>query len=247
MWWRVNKWVFLCLIVITVVTGFTRNNYQGVDDIRPELYLQPLQSEILRTDDIVFQIGDFDYILTPRYNYEISGLIVSKKDYSWFSIYKRSKALPVDLCMIWGGNLAAKVHQYKSLEFSQEVRFCSFRWSGNLVFNTSEVSNNHLLVSNDVINKEIGTLMPGDQVKIVGKLVDVMAVNRATDNSYDPAYFELRTSTIRTDTGAGACEIIYVEGIEILKKGNPISYYLFKSAIFLLGLFVVVNVARFFV
>ena len=60
-------------------------------------------------------------------------------------------------------------------------------------------------------------------------------------------YFELKTSTIRTDDGAGACEIIYVEDVQILKKGNPVSYYLFKSALFLLGVFVIVNVVRFFV
>ena len=235
------------MIVTIAVTAFTRDNYRGVSDIQPELYLQPIQSLTQEQDDIVSRIGEFDYILTPLYNYEISGLVVSKKDYSWLSIYKRNKALPADLCMIWGGNLAAKVHQNKELEFSQGVRFCNYRWSGNLVFNTNEVSNNHLLVSNDVINKIVGTVMPGDQVKITGKLVDVAAVNRGTDNLYDPEYFELRTSTIRTDSGAGACEIIYIEDIQILKRGNPVSYYLFKGALVLLVLFVVVNVAKLFI
>jgi len=247
MWWRINRWIFLALLVIFAITYFTRNNYRGVDEINSELYKQPFQVEAYSKEDINFVIGNFEYKLKPLYYYEISGLIVSKKDYSWLSIYKRNEALPVDLCMIWGGNVASKVYKKKGLNFKQGMRFCSFLWQNGMSFNPQEVSNNHLLISNSIINKEIGRLTPGDQVKIIGRLVNVSAKNLEGDDSYDPDYFSLNSSTRREDTGKGACEIIYVEDFEVLKRANPISCFLFKLSILGMLLMIPVNIIRFFI
>jgi hypothetical protein len=51
----------------------------------------------------------------------------------------------------------------------------------------------------------------GDQIHIQGYLADYQ-------NSKGVIR---RTSISRTDGGQGACEIIYVTGFEVLKKGNP--------------------------
>lgn len=48
-------------------------------------------------------------------------------------------------------------------------------------------------------------LRPGAHVAIGGWLVDVTVPNR----------FVWRTSLTRTDTGAGACEIVYVETLDV--------------------------------
>jgi hypothetical protein len=41
-----------------------------------------------------------------------------------------------------------------------------------------------------------------------------------TAGTYEPKVADWTTSIMRTDASGGACEIIYVENIEILKKGN---------------------------
>jgi hypothetical protein len=245
-WVYISRTLLAILLLIMGITYFSRNTYRDVEIINPELYKEPLQFEAIDKTPIMIEIDGFDYTLTPLYYYEISGLLVHKKDYSWLSIYKRNKALPIDLCLIWGDNVESGVYKSKDLKFTQDFRFCRYRWKGNLNFNKNEISNNHLLISNEYINEEVKGLNRGDQVKIIGRLVNVTAKNLSDADSYDPRYFELNTSTTRTDTGKGACEIIYVEDFEILMKANRISSFLFSVSIYGLILLCIVNIVRFF-
>ena len=247
MWKKINRVLFIVFLIVFAVTFFTRKNYRSVDNIAPELYKAPEQLELVDNSPINFKIKDYEYTLEPLYYYEISGLIVHEKDYSRLSIYKRNKALPIDLCMIWGSNVATKVYQSKNLKFSQGFRFCNYSYSGDIFFNETEISNNHLLISNDYVNSKVKSLNAGDQIKIIGKLVNVKAVNNSNPDEYDPAYIALTTSTIRTDTGAGACEVIYVEDVQILKKANQISNILFKASIYGLILLLITNIVYLFV
>ena len=72
----------------------------------------------------------------------------------------------------------------------------------------------------------------GDQVKIKGKLVDIFAKNIGEPGKFDPESFEWKSSVTREDTGGGACETIYVEDIEILKKANTTPDVLFKFSLY---------------
>ncbi len=74
----------------------------------------------------------------------------------------------------------------------------------------------------------MNSLNAGDRLRIKGKLVDVAAMNTIQANIDKPPSYKWQTSTVRTDTGPGACEIIYIENIEILKKGNQIANNLFN-------------------
>ena len=53
-------------------------------------------------------------------------------------------------------------------------------------------------------------IMPGDHIKIKGYLVNVTASNSKNDVIW------WNSSTIRSDTGDGACELIYVTDLEFL-------------------------------
>lgn len=52
-------------------------------------------------------------------------------------------------------------------------------------------------------------------MNVTGVLID-------TAKKFENTTTEWRSSTTRDDTGAGACEVIYVEDVEILQKGHPI-------------------------
>jgi len=82
-------------------------------------------------------------------------------------------------------------------------------------------------------------------VKIIGKLVNVEAKGVGKIEAYDPEMFRMNTSITRTDSGAGACEIIFVEDLIILKKGNPLFHIVFQGSIYGLVVWFVYNLVRF--
>lgn len=245
MWWRINKWVFLLLMLIFAVTFQMRKGYRAVDDISPELYKQPVQAPVTSKEEIKFDSGGYSYTLTPLFYYEINALIVHAKDYSWFTIYQKNKTLQYDLCLIWGGNVASKVYQDKGLQFAQDSRFCSARWQPGMSFSMNEASNNHLLASDKRVIGKLNSITTGDQIKLRGRLVNLQAMKeKSTDGEYDPTFFQMKTSTIRTDGGDGACEVIYVDDLVVLKRGHPFVNLLFKFSILGLAALLLVNVAR---
>lgn len=230
----INRVFFILLIFLLVWSYFARNNYRSVDIIHSDVVKEPVQLRALEKTPIKISNNDYEYTLTPLFEYEINGLIVHKMDYRWFSIYKMDSVFPMDLCLLWGDNVASKVYQSKKLSFSQDARFAYWKWYGNINFNHDEAANIHLIMKNEELERKLKTLSCGDQVKIKGQLVDVIAENKGKPGRFDPEEFRLKSSTKRTDTGAGACEIIYVDSFEILEKANILPNTTYKFSLFLL-------------
>ncbi len=243
---KIRKLIFLALMITLVFTYFSRKNYRKVDDIDPEVLEKPIQKELYESEkkNIEFEKDGVKYQLEPLYQYEINGLIVHEMTYdNWYSMSKRDSIFPKDFCMIWGSNVENKSYQNKDLSFSQDMRFCLWNYTGHVKFDNSEISNSHILTNDKEFNKKAKSLMPGDQVKIEGKLVNV----KETDKE-DPLYSsEIQSSTDREDTGAGACEVILVEDIELLKKGNPTSHALYTTSFYGLIGFILFNLIYFFI
>lgn len=240
----INKIILGLLIITLIITYFTRNNYRRIDNINPEVLIAPKQDSLEDNKPFTFDRKGYRYEITPLYDYEINGFIVSSYNYNLIKFYKKDNVFPVDLCMLWGKNVENKIYQSKGVSFSQDTRFCYYSYSEINSFNNNEISNNHIVVDSDKLEKQFESLSAGDQVKIKGKLVNVKATSISKLNEYDPPYFEWNSSTTREDTGAGACETIYVEELEVLQKGNPISTFLFTFSIYGLIAFVIINIIR---
>ncbi len=242
----INKFLFVVFLLALVITFFSRNNYRQVDNIHENVILEPIQIETSDKELIRFIDNDYDYELEPLFNYQVDGLIVHKTDYRIFSINKRTSVFPMDLCVIWGENVSSRVFQNKQLKFSQDFRFCMWHWQGDVKVNSDEIANVHLIVNDDNLLKKVESLFRGDQIRVKGKLVNVKAKSIGKPGKYDFDEFSMNSSVSRNDTGAGACEILYVEDIEILKKSNPISYLLFQFSLYGLLILIVINVFVFF-
>ena len=229
---KINGYIFLTLLLILIITFYTRNNIRNVGGIAAETLNQPVQEEITDAGEIEFEKDGYLWQATPVYDYEISGLVVGRRDYQIFSIDEYTSLFPIDLGMIWGSNAANKAYQDKRIKFKQDSRWCWVRWSGDAVFNLNEFSNNHLFTEKKHLVDDVKRIYRGDQLTIKGKLVNIIAIP-LEDNGVS-AQNELTwiTSTTRMDDGAGACEIIYVEEIEVLKKGNMLSRYLFWFSLY---------------
>lgn len=240
---KLNKYLFPALFFIFAFTFFSRNDLRSVSDIDDALLKEPRQEKILSASQIQFSRNGFEYNLIPIYDYEISGLVAGKMNYSVFNIDKYDLVFPYDLCLTWGNNVARRLHQNKAVQFSQDCRWCWVNWSGNVNFNLSELSNNHLLINDDKVLRTVKSIGRGDQVRIRGKLVNVKA--RPTSKA-DTREITWNTSISRSDSGACACEVIYAVEVEILKRANALPRILFLISLYgLLGM-IIWNVVDFF-
>ncbi|MFA6217663.1 MAG: hypothetical protein WDL87_08465 [Candidatus Omnitrophota bacterium] len=244
---QVNKWLYISFGLIFCLTFFTKNNYHGVNRIAPDVLHAPVQEKIKGNEHIDFEIKGYSYDLTPVFEYEINALVVSKLNYKLFGIYRSDSIFPVDLCMIWGDNVLQKLYKNWTLRFSQDCRWCEVEWWGNLDFKLNEYSNCHLVTNKKSILKKINRIVVGDQLRIKGKLVNIEGALVGKPDRYTPRQLSWKSSVSRTDSGAGACEIIYVEDIVFLRKANQISYYLFHLSLYGLLILTAVNIVRFFV
>ena len=240
---KIKKFLLITFVVIFGLTFFLKNNYRSVDNIAPEILKDPIQGDVEYKENIEFEKEGYEYKITPLYDYEISGLVVHSRLYdTWYSLHKKDKVFTVDLCMIWGSNIESKVYQKRSLRFSQDMRFCFYRWMGNISFNNSEISNSHLLIDNEKHDEIAKGILDGDQVRIKGKLVNVSAQSVDGNDS-----FYQNSSTIRGDTGGGACEVILVEEVEILKKGHPVIRFFNRMSFYGIIIMIIINTIYFFI
>ncbi len=238
-----NRYKFLIIFVVFAVTFFTRNSLKGAAKIVPEVLTQPRQIQLYGQREIQFTRDGYRYHLIPLYDYEINGLVVGKMDYRFFSIDRNDSVFPIDICLIWGDNAAKKLHKNSAVSFSQDCRWCWAQWSAGAKVNLSELSNNHLLINDKEILRQAKDILRGDQIKITGRLVNVIAEPAGEKGLSARAW---NTSISRTDNGAGACEVIYVKDLEILKKANVISRVLFRLSGYALLLIIIWGIINLF-
>ena len=162
------------------------------------------------------EIGGYDVDINYLYSYDISALVVSAKDYSDHDL--EGKLVPKDLALAWG-----KVAEYNdriNFHWRQSGRW--YYWKVNTYEEISHVggpdgvacnsANNHLIPADDSVRNSIEKVKKGDYIRIKGYLVNVDARNDKGDT------FFWNSSTTREDTGDGACEVIYVTGLEWLDQ-----------------------------
>jgi hypothetical protein len=176
----------------------------------------PLQSNV---DGESFErsYGDIVYAYTPRAEYEISGIVVSLHHSDSFIdiTHEYDPANALDLCLVWGENVASDA--YRKVEYSHGDFTCFYRWWGeDPGFRGDLMSNTHIVPKDDALLRLAKSVRVGDQITLKGKLVDYRTTFR------DGREIGRRnTSMVREDTGNGACEILYLEDLRVLKRHQP--------------------------
>ena len=140
-----------------------------------------------------------------RARYDISARVLRKEIYR---IDGGAGLAPVDLGVGWGPMSDSAI--VERLEFEQMGRF--FYWTlrdasfplpkDAIVTHAAQM---HIVPANDAIESRLKKLRPGQIVTIGGWLVDIRGPNG----------FSWDTSLRRDDTGNGACEIVYVETLDV--------------------------------
>lgn len=149
---------------------------------------------------------DDAYRLTPRAHFALSARVLARADYRFDA---GANLVPTDLALGWQQMSDSAVLDH--IEISQANRF--YYWSvrrfpiPRRVIET-ESANMHLIPADAEVRRELERVRVGDVITLDGYLVDA----RRADG------FVWRTSLTRDDTGAGACELVYVEQLGIVSR-----------------------------
>ncbi|AWR85798.1 hypothetical protein [Meiothermus taiwanensis] len=157
----------------------------------------PLQAPLTPESEVRLEKPGYQF--KPVAYFEIEARVLAKRLYR----YDAASAIsPVDLALGWGRMSDTDV--LRKLKIWQADRFYFYAWFREPPIPLGEIiassANMHLIPGNPNIELRLKRLKPGHLVWIKGYLVHVTG----------PRGFSWRTSTVRTDTGNGACEIVWV-------------------------------------
>ncbi len=231
---RLIKIFLLISIIVFGISFFQKEKLPDKSEILESLYQNPIQTETFKKPFNI-EREEKTYKITPLYDYELYGLIVSYHHSSDFFDYYHKEwddyLNEKDICVIWGDNI--KTNVYSSMKFKNGSFTCYSKfktgtkrevWSQ---FRNDNISNNHLLSNIDEeINKIVMKAKKGDQIYLKGYLAKY-----ASEDG-----FERGSSISRKDTGNGACETIYLTDFKILKEANQswrLAYSISKYSIFI--------------
>lgn len=145
------------------------------------------------------------WMLTPRARYNITARVLSREDYSFDLL--ADLALE-DLALGWGPMSDNRI--LRDFKITQSARFYSWRPLTALPIPRQEVirhsANTHVIPLDPLVRSQLRSVRVGQVVRLTGLLVDGVR----GDGVY------IHTSLTRDDSGAGACEVMLVERVEIL-------------------------------
>jgi len=213
-----------------LVSFWNRNEIPGSIDYVAAIADDPRQTRTARQSFDASWDGK-DYLVEPEYDYDLVGMIVSYRHHDNNSRMHRladDHLNMLDVCVVWGNNAGGA--QLDKIDFWNGIFTCNIKtrnqeaWDS---FDMNQLSNNHLISDNEDIRDRVRKVKIGDQVRIRGVLA-----------AYESPGGRRGTSTVRTDTGDGACETIYVDQFEIVRPATSpwrISMYV-SLAILIAGL-----------
>ena len=206
---RLIKLTMLLSLIGLVISFFQRDHLSTNISFDERLKEEPHQYRTLEEPFSVL-INARDYFIEPLYDYTLYGMVVSLKQHnSDTGLHKtwNDHLNVADLCVVWS-DTAFSPHLNK-VEFWNGQFTCFFQTNDRQAwesFNGTQLSNNHLITDNEYLRDKIKKINIGDQIKIKGWLANYQGSNGNKRG----------TSIVRTDTGNGACETIYVNDVQIL-------------------------------
>ena len=234
---RGSVWL-MAVAALSVGSGWIfKGQLPEPQQIIPSLLGDPKQVETDRGAFSLTHAGS-TYEVTPRAEYEIFGVVVSHNNiHSITDSYHDKNSVDVkDLCLVWGKNVQS--NNYHQIKFWSAPWTCWFRTQSSDVygqFQTTQFSNTHIIGADAKLIDAVKSARIGDQIRMRGLLVDYSSASG----------FQRKTSLVRSDTGNGACEVLFVESFETLKRATPFWYLLFGLGFWLLGAAVVLRALAF--
>lgn len=164
---------------------------------------QPPRQGDIEAEPRRLPVEGLDIQVVPRATFELTARVLSSRGYR---LGREARLSPLDLALGWGPMAEERV--VEALEISQRNRWYHWRSasrppipSRTIALNSSNI---HMLAGDAATMASLKRLGAGDRVTLRGHLVDIEGKNWAW-----------RTSTRRSDTGQGACEIMLVDTLVV--------------------------------
>jgi len=194
-----KKLLFITVLVIAALWQHDQNRVTEQAD-----------GVVAATDPIQLNLSDAQafnhegYSFTPLANISLEARVLSRKQYS---LGREGKLSPLDLALGWGPMSDNQV--LDMIDISQGNRFYYWHVEQFPIPQkeiTRHSSNMHMIPSNEQVADQLAAIRKGDVVAITGQLVMI----KAEDG------WRWQSSLSRTDTGKGACELVWVKAVSIL-------------------------------
>jgi len=149
-----------------------------------------------------------DYLLKAVARFEIDARVLGRERYR---LGRGADLSPIDLALGWGPMSDQSVIDQVSI--TQSRRFYWWKVKQYPIPRRSIIehsSNMHMIPADAEVRRTILSVRKGELITLSGYLVNVSHENG----------FTWRTSRTRTDTGNGACEIVFVERVTVADSGK---------------------------
>lgn len=161
----------------------------------------PVQKEIKSP----ISFNHLGFKITKVANFKIKAKVLAREDY-YFD--RGADLAPVDLALGWGRMSDESI--LEQINITQSGRF--YRWRvESFPIPRREIethsANMHLIPADKYVQYLIDDIREGEIIELTGSLVNVQSKEGWYWNS----------SLTRNDTGNGACELIWVESLSVLK------------------------------
>lgn len=160
----------------------------------------PIQHELKQADSFSFK----SYQITPLAEFQLKGKVLAREDYS---LGRESDLSPVDFALGW--QYMSDESVLDKIDISQSGRW--YRWRAQefpIPRRTIETqsANMHIIPANELVEDMIDLVKQGQIIELKGYLIRAEA-----DDGW-----HWQSSLTRDDTGTRACELIYVESIQLI-------------------------------
>ena len=151
---------------------------------------------------VPFQFKGFQ--VRPLADFALRARVLSRENYY---LGDAAELAPWDLALGW--RRMADPAVYGALNITQGGRWYRYSWPDAPPIALQEIiessANMHMIASTPQVHRMLQRVSQGDMVRITGKLVDVSHANGMRWTS----------SLTRSDSGANACELVFVESVAI--------------------------------
>ena len=191
------------LLVVLALSGFLLRNALAARPIprAPGIITPAEPSQTALAQPVRFSKDGFT--ISALAGFEFQARVILKADYNDFG----ARIAPVDLALGWGPMSDSSV--LDALNVYQSDRFYFFEAKDQWPLPLENVgyysANMHVIPANPTVERGLRGLKSGNIVHLRGFLVHVDG----------PDGFTWTSSLTRTDAGNGACELVWVESLEI--------------------------------
>ena len=197
-----DKKIILALIIIIC----TYQYWTGRSIYRPAGVMVSEQPEQKILPDDMLSIKFKDVLIKRLADFKMKARVISTEKY-WLG--QAAAVSPIDVAFGW--NQMSDSAFLDKLNISQSDRFYFFRYDNEGIHGIDpsviikNSANMHLIPSTKDIENKIKKLRPGHIVDLTGQLVRVDFKDGT----------EMKSSLTRDDTGAGACEVVWVTSLNM--------------------------------